>query len=162
MKATWLLLLACCGCGSLATSPAWVGGGMVVTGPLRVSLDDEEEPQALAKKKSGEPDEIRARHILVMHIESQARPDEVTRTREEARARAQEVLLKVRGGADFTEMVREYTDEPGGAERGGDLGAFRREVMVEAFSDAAFSLKVGEVSEVVETDYGFHVIKRTQ
>jgi parvulin-like peptidyl-prolyl isomerase len=59
-------------------------------------------------------------------------------------------------------MVKEYTDEPGGAERGGDLGVFDRGLMVKPFADAAFALKVGEVSEVVETKYGFHVIKRTE
>lgn len=162
MKRALVLCLLSCGCGSLATSPSWVGGGMVVTGPTRVSLDDEEEPEAIERRKNGEPEEISARHVLVMHDDSQAKPDHVSRTREQARARAEEVLVKLRSGADFTEMVREYTDEPGGPERGGDLGAFRKEVMVKAFAEAAFSLDVGEVSEVVETEYGFHVIKRTR
>lgn len=157
----WLLA----GCGSLATTPSWVGGGMVVTGPMRVSLDDEEEPEATTSattSREGEPDEIAARHILVMHDDSQAKPDEVARTREEALARAKACLLELRSGADFTDMVKKYSDEPGAVERGGDLGVFRREVMVKAFADAAFSLSVGEVSEVVETEYGFHVIKRTR
>ena len=50
-----------------------------------------------------------------MHDESLAKPEDVTRTKAEARRRAQEVLLKIRGGAPFEEMVKEYTDEPGGA-----------------------------------------------
>ncbi len=62
----------------------------------------------------------------------------------------------------FEEVVKQYTDEPGGAERGGDLGIFQRATMVKQFADAAFALKVGEVGEVVETKYGFHVIKRTE
>ncbi len=97
-----------------------------------------------------------------MHAESLAKPDTVTRSREEARRRAHEVLLKIRGGTPFEDAVKEYTDEPGGAERGGDLGVFDRATMVKPFADAAFALKVGEVSEVVETKYGFHVIKRTE
>ncbi len=156
-----LLSAACAGCGSLATSPSWVGGGMAVTGPLRVE-QEEQATEAERTQLSREPEEIGARHILVMHNASQAKPDEVTRTREEAKKRAEEALLKLRSGADFTEMVNEYSDEPGAAQRGGDLGVFQRDVMVKSFSDAAFSLKVGEVSEIVETDYGFHIIKRTR
>ena len=97
-----------------------------------------------------------------MHDDSAAKPEGVRRTREEAKKRAQEALLKIRGGADFIETVKQYTDEPGGAERGGDLGVFDRALMVKPFADAAFALKIGEVSEVVETKYGFHVIKRTE
>lgn len=154
-------LLLVCGCGSLATTPSWVGGGMAVTGPLKIEqqeADAEQERERLAT----EPEEIGARHILVMHRESQAKPEGVERTKEDARQRAQQALVKLREGADFTEMVVEYSDEPGAAERGGDLGMFRREVMVKNFSDAAFALRVGEVSEVVETAYGFHIIKRTR
>ena len=103
-----------------------------------------------------------ARHILIMHNESTAKPESITRTRDEARKRAQEALLKVRGGASFEEMVKLYTDEPGGAERNGDLGLFDRSTMVKPFADAAFALKVGEVSEVVETKYGYHIIKRVE
>ena len=149
------------GCAAIATSPSWVGGGMAVTGPLRVEVAEEEE-EAQRTQLAQAQDEIGARHVLVMHLESQAKPATVTRTKDEARARAQECLRKLRSGADFTEMVIEYSDEPGASERGGDLGLFTRDVMVIDFSDAAFSLKVGEVSEVVETTYGFHVIKRTR
>lgn len=153
--------LAASGCGALATSPAWVGGGLAVTAPLREAEEDariQEEAETLAKQ----PKEIGAKHILVMHAESQRKPEGVTRTREEARKRAQECLLKIRGGADFDAMVPECTDEPGAKERSGDLGVFQRSAMVKAFGDAAFSLKVGEISELVETPYGFHIIKRTE
>jgi NIMA-interacting peptidyl-prolyl cis-trans isomerase 1 len=148
-----------CGCGAIATSASWVGGGMAVTGP---PLAPEEDLDELEEGKDGLPVEIGARHVLVMHENSQQKPEGITRTRDEALARAKECLLKLRGGADFTEMVREYTDEPNGAERGGDLGVFKREVMVKAFSEPAFRLKVGQISEVVETSYGWHIIKRTR
>jgi parvulin-like peptidyl-prolyl isomerase len=149
------------GCAAIATSPSWTGGGMAVSGPLR--LEQEEAAQEADKKRlAEEPEEIGARHILVMHAESQAKPEGVTRTREQAKARAQECLIKLRGGADFTAMVKEYSDEPGAADRAGDLGVFKRDVMVKDFADAAFALKVGEVSEVVETGFGFHIIMRTK
>ncbi|MEO7330988.1 MAG: peptidylprolyl isomerase [Minicystis sp.] len=149
------------GCGSLATSPGWVGGGMEIATPLRVAEEDarsERERDRIARQ----PNEVGARHVLVMHAQSKSKPDSVTRSRDDAKARAKEALLKIRGGADFAQMVKEYSDEPGSAERSGDLGVFDRAQMVKGFSDAAFSLKVGEVSEVVETPFGFHIIKRTE
>jgi parvulin-like peptidyl-prolyl isomerase len=134
---------------------------MAVTGPQRVAQRVQAEEQERGVLAS-QPDEIQARHILVMHAESKAKPDGVDRTRPQAQARAQECLQKLRGGEDFEKLVAEYSDEPGATERNGDLGTFRREVMIQAFSDAAFALKVGEISEVVETPYGFHVIQRTK
>ncbi|MEM9877582.1 MAG: peptidylprolyl isomerase [Myxococcota bacterium] len=129
--------------------------------------DDDDDARSGAStgdggSRAGQPAEIGARHILVMHEESQSRPEGVERSRAEARVRATECLVKLRGGADFTEMVEAYSDEPGAAERGGDLGMFSRDVMVKPFADAAFGLKVGEVSELVETVFGFHLIKRTR
>src|SRR5262249_35856436 len=111
---------------------------------------------------ASQPAQVGAKHILVMHDESQSKPPGLKRTRAEAEKRAHEALLKIRGGANFDEVVKEYTDEPGGVERLGDLGVFERATMVKPFADAAFALKVGEVSEVVETKYGFHIIKRTE
>ncbi len=149
------------GCGALASSPSWVGGGLAVDAPIRAAA--EEEAAAKERERAArEPKEIGAKHILVMHKDSTSRPDKITRSRGEAYTRAVECLKKIRGGASFDEMAKEYTDEPGGAERLGDLGLFDRGTMVKPFSDAAFLLKVGEVSEVVETKFGFHVIKRTE
>jgi parvulin-like peptidyl-prolyl isomerase len=148
-------------CTALATYPSWVGGGMAVEAPVRVAAAEAKEERD-RKLIASQPSQVGARHILVMHDDSAAKPENLHRTREEARKRAQEALLKIRGGADFAEMVKEYSDEPGSSERGGDLGVFERGTMVKPFADAAFALKVGEVSEVVETKYGFHIIKRTE
>ena len=145
-------------CASLASSPGWVGGTMATGGPLRAETNEDHE-RAMA---AGQPKEIGARHILVMHSQSVSKPSGVVRTKAEARARAQEVLIRIRQGAPFEQMVNEFSDEPGAADRGGDLGIFDRRTMVKAFSDAAFALKVGEVSELVETPFGYHIIKRTE
>ncbi|WP_437620963.1 peptidylprolyl isomerase [Sorangium sp. So ce1151] len=156
-----LALLCVTACGTLATSPSWVGGGLAVAAPIRAAEEDAalQREQALV---ASQPKQIGARHILVMHEGSKSKPEGVRRTRDEARARAQEALLKIRGGQSFEQAVTEYSDEPGAGERGGDLGVFERGVMVKGFSDVAFALKVGEVSEIVETPFGFHIIKRTE
>ncbi len=156
-----LAALAATGCTTLATSPGWVGGPLAEEAPVRIAAQEAKEDQE-RRLIASQPAQVGCKHILIMHAGSASKPEGVKRSREEARQRAQEVLLKIRGGASFEEMVREYTDEPGGAERGGDLGVFDRGTMVKPFADAAFALKVGEVSEVVETKYGFHIIKRVQ
>jgi parvulin-like peptidyl-prolyl isomerase len=105
---------------------------------------------------------IEASHFLVQYKGSMRAAPTITRSKDEARKRAEEGLAKVKQGADFAKVVAEYSDEPGAGTRGGALGAFQRESMVKPFSDAAFTLKVNQVSGIVETPFGFHVIKRTK
>ncbi len=108
------------------------------------------------------PNEIGAQHLLVSYSNARESASSVHRSRDEARERAREALERIRAGAEFDTVVIAYTDEPGGAARRGQLGRFTRNKMVKAFADAAFRLKVGEVSTVVETPFGFHVIRRTE
>jgi parvulin-like peptidyl-prolyl isomerase len=149
------------GCGSLTSSPDWVGGGLAVEAPLIHAAEDRVADAERARIAS-QPNEIGARHILIMSVDSKQKPENITRSRAEARKRAEMVLAKIRAGASFEEMVKEYTDEPGGAERNGDLGVFERSAMVKAFSEAAFALQKGQVSDVIETQFGYHIIKRTE
>ena len=68
-------------------------------------------------------------------------------------------MRKAKGGADFGELVSQYSDEPGAAERAGDLGFFGRKQMVPEFEAAAFSMQPGEISDLVRTNFGYHIIK---
>lgn len=98
--------------------------------------------------------EIRARHILL-----RVEPDADDAEREEARAVARDVQSQAAAGGDFAALAQEYSQDPGNAQDGGDLGFFTRGQMVAPFDEAAFALEVGEVSDVVETPFGFHIIK---
>ncbi len=77
----------------------------------------------------------------------------------ESRAKIDGLLKRARAGEDFAALAREFSTDPGSKNDGGDLGWFGRGVMVKPFEDAAFALKVGEVSEVFESQFGFHIVK---
>ncbi len=100
------------------------------------------EMKKFYNKNKADFKEVRASHILV-------------KTEEEAK----EIKKKLDQGGDFAALAKEKSTDPGSAPRGGDLGFFTRDRMVKAFSDAAFSLKVNEVSKPVQSPFGFHIIK---
>jgi len=76
-----------------------------------------------------------------------------------SRAKIEGLLARARAGEDFSKLADEFTEDPSGKGRGGDLGWFGRGMMVKPFEDAAFALKPGEVSGVVESQFGYHIIK---
>jgi hypothetical protein len=108
------------------------------------------------------PDAIIAQHVLVAYKGAKRAPKGVTRSKADAKARAAEAVAKIRAGTPFEDVVKEYSDDTGSVDRMGSLGKFRRGDMDPAFAAAAFALAVGQVSDPVETPFGFHVIKRTQ
>ncbi len=102
-------------------------------------------------------EERRASHILISVAK-----DAPAAERQKARERAQELQAQVRKTPDsFAQVARKHSQDPGSAANGGDLDFFARGAMVKPFEDAVFALKKGEISEVVESDFGFHVIKLT-
>jgi parvulin-like peptidyl-prolyl isomerase len=119
-------------------------------------------PQVEAAAVPEGPATISARHVLVSFAGARSAAAYVTRTREEAFERASEVRERALAGEDFAELAREYSEDRGSAQAGGDLGEFSRAQMVKPFSDAAFALEPGGISPVIESEYGFHVIQRTE
>ena len=100
--------------------------------------------------------QVRASHILIGFRDSQGKLDTAA-----ALAKVDSILTKLKNGADFAELAKEYSQDPGSKDKGGDLGFFGRRQMVKEFDETAFNLKVGEVSGVVKTRFGYHLIKVT-
>ncbi len=107
-----------------------------------------------------EMDEIHARHILIRFKGSKVplRLNEKDLTEEEALAKAQELRAKIVAGAKFEEVAKIESDDVGSGENGGDLDSFTKGKMVPPFDAAAFSLPVGQLSEPVKSDFGYHLI----
>jgi len=114
------------------------------------------EPPELTGKA---PRRIAARHILIAYEGAVQAPPQLRRSRGEAVRMAEKVREELLAGADFTALAKDRSDD-GSAGRGGQLGAFEQGRMVPAFERAAFALEVGEISDVVETPFGLHVIER--
>ena len=102
-------------------------------------------------------EERRASHILIA-----AAKDAPAAERDKAKARAQELLAEIRKNpAQFADLAKKHSQDPGSAESGGDLDFFARGAMVKPFEDAAFAMKKGEISDLVESDFGYHIIQLT-
>lgn len=128
----------------------------------KIRLDREDFVKIKVKEDGDKPEEVRASHILISFKGADRADADVTRTKEEAKAEAERIRkLILDDGKDFAEMASEHSNGPSKT-KGGDLGKFKFEVMAPPFSKAAFALEVDAVSEVVETGFGFHVIKRTE
>jgi len=121
--------------------------------PVEVSEDElRERFQAMRGQLEQRPKVLTFRQVVI-------KPKPSAEAREAALAEAQAILARIRAGEDFEELARRYSEDPGSKQLGGDLGWFRRGRMVREFEDAAFSLRDGQVSEPVETVFGFHIIR---
>lgn len=119
---------------------------------LDTAISDEEVRAAFAQKGPGV--RVRARHILLSPPEG-ATPSQ----RDSVKEAANKLLQRVRAGEKFDELARQHSQDPGSAARGGDLGFFERGQMVAAFDSAAFALQPGQISDLVATPFGYHIIK---
>jgi peptidyl-prolyl cis-trans isomerase D len=106
----------------------------------------------------GQPEERRASHILISA--SASAPDS---ERAAARAKAEQLLAEIRQAPQrFADLARQHSQDPGSASSGGDLGFFGRNMMTKSFEEAVFEMKPGDISDLVETEHGFHIIKLSE
>ena len=135
----------------------------MVSAPPVVASSDPPPAASSAATPTTPPDQIAAQHILVAWKGAKNAPASITRSKADAKKRADEAAAKAKEkGADFTALVTQYTDDEGTKGRQGSLGKFAKSKMTPAFADAAFALAVDQVSDPVETPFGYHVIKRNQ
>jgi peptidyl-prolyl cis-trans isomerase C len=105
-------------------------------------------------------EQVKARHILIAPKGSPAaQTGKKELTDDEAKAKADDLRKQIAGGANFEELAKKESDDTGSGARGGDLGSFSHGQMVPEFENAAFAAKVGEVTPVVKTQFGYHIIK---
>lgn len=123
-----------------------------------VSISDAEIENYYTRHKEDEfteEEEVKARHILLKVEENASEED-----KNKVKAKAEDVLKKVKEpGADFEALAKVYSEDEGSAKNGGDLGFFKRGRMVPEFEEAAFKLNPGEISDLVESTFGYHIIK---
>jgi peptidyl-prolyl cis-trans isomerase C len=122
---------------------------------LVVSGEDIQEYYDENTQQFKQPEQVKASHILVK-VEQDASEDD----KAAAKAEIEEIKAKIDAGGDFAELAKAESDCPSG-KNGGDLGFFSEGRMVKPFSDAAFAMEVGQISDVVETQFGYHIIKVT-
>ena len=124
-----------------------------------ITISDADLQKAYEANKT-QYEQVKARHILIAFKGSPAAdPAKPELTEEQAKAKAEAIQKQLAGGANFEELAKKESDDKGSGARGGDLGPFTRGQMVEEFEKAAFSAKVGEISPVVRTQFGYHIIK---
>ena len=129
-------------------SPETISGSVIISEEAAKNYYDQN------KARYGTEEQRRASHILIAPEGSD---------KAGARKKAEEVLAKVKAAPnDFAKLARENSKDPGSAAQGGDLGFFGRGMMVKPFEETVYRLKTGEISDIVETDFGFHIIRVTE
>lgn len=129
-------------------SRADLAKGMTVDEAALKSLYEEKKASLVKQEQR------RAHHILIQ-VAPDAKDDAVAK----ARAKAEDLVKKLRAGASFDELAKANSDDPGSSDKGGDLGFFARGAMVPAFDNAVFGMKPGEISDPVQSQFGFHIIR---
>ena len=125
-----------------------------IAGKIEVKPEQVQDFYAKNPDQFKEAERVRASHILI------GVPDNAdAAAKAKARAQAEQVLKDLKAGKDFAALAKQHSSDPGSAANGGDLGYFQQGQMVGPFNDVAFSLKPGATSDIVETQFGFHIIR---
>jgi peptidyl-prolyl cis-trans isomerase NIMA-interacting 1 len=161
MRNAALLILAVAACGG-AEPPKPSGELVPLKAPQSAAAACLDAAGAKRAERPNAPAKVNVRHLLIKYAGAKRADASVKRTREQACLRAVEARDKVRGGSDFELVVKEYSEEAGAATRGGSIGSIERSDVAPPFADAAFELDANQLSDVVETEFGFHVILRTE
>jgi peptidyl-prolyl cis-trans isomerase C len=126
----------------------------VVMKNVTVTEEDLKKHYTANEKQYTDPEQVKARHILIK-VATGAPEEE----KKKAKEKAEGLLKRLKEGEDFSKLAEEFSEDPTSKKKGGDLGFFPRGRMVKPFEDAAFSLKNGQISGVIETQFGYHIIK---
>ncbi|OGV54829.1 MAG: hypothetical protein A2X45_02090 [Lentisphaerae bacterium GWF2_50_93] len=142
-----------------------------VVNDIKISDEDVEKFYKENQDRFKKPETVQASHILIRPEEIDAEKAKTMSDADKKKAsdelkqkalkKTQEILAKLKGGEDFAKLAKENSACPS-KEKGGDLGAFEKGKMVPEFEKSAFSLKPGEMSDIVETKFGYHIIKVTE
>jgi peptidyl-prolyl cis-trans isomerase D len=122
---------------------------------VQVSDDDLRKAYSANLDRYRTPERVKARHILIKTLD---RPKE---EQDKLAAKAGDILKQLRAGGNFADLAKKYSEDPGSAAKGGDLDWVTRGQMVKEFEDATFALKTNEISSVIKTPYGYHIIQAT-
>lgn len=120
---------------------------------MQGNLATDEEIKKYYDEHQADFERVSAQHILIPVVGDKALKDD------EAKAKAQEIKKRLDNGQDFADLAKAESADPGSKDKGGDLGYFGKGQMVPEFEKVAFGLKVGEISDPVKTQYGYHIIK---
>jgi peptidyl-prolyl cis-trans isomerase C len=131
-----------------------------LAGRIDITVEDANQYYQKNRQRFNEPEQARASHILIKPADTADPNADPNEAGAKAKAKAEELLEQIKAGSDFAELAKANSDCPS-AENGGDLGFFSRGRMVPPFETAAFALEVGQVSDIVETRFGYHIIKVT-
>jgi parvulin-like peptidyl-prolyl isomerase len=128
---------------------------------LKVVITDEDVKKYYDENPARfeQPETLRVSHILLAIRDPRTGQDFSDDVKKDKLKKAEDLLKRIRGGEDFAKLARDFSEDTGSKERGGELPPFPRGQMVAEFETAAFALKTNQVSEVVSTVFGYHIIK---
>jgi len=125
---------------------------------FEITKEDKEKVEAAVDRLINEPNKVRAKHILILNAEGAKETLGILRSNDEAKEEIAKLLERAKDGEDFAELAMRYSEDQGSKDIGGEY-TFGRGRMVPEFEETTFNLNVGEISDVVETSYGYHIIK---